>query len=146
MASMALATLDLVARDDARPAFPAVHLGGHAVLSCGELAGLAGESGRVLRHDGKALAPCAGGRDLPALLACLAALRPGRAVAFLPASDEILPACQPRLVAPAPGPGTALADGTVAVIGALGLTAAVRAPATPGIWPARCANCPAGRR
>ena len=53
-ASMALVTLDLVTQDDARPAFPAVHLGGHAVLSCGELAGMAGESERVLRHDGKA--------------------------------------------------------------------------------------------
>jgi hypothetical protein len=137
MVSMALATLDLVTHDDAQPAFPAVHLGGHSVLSCGELAGLAGESERVLR---------AGGRDLPALLACLAALRPGHAVAFLPASDEILSACQPGLVAPAPGSGTGLADNAAAVISALGLTAAVRAPATLGIWPARCANCPAGQR
>jgi hypothetical protein len=39
MVSMALATLDLVTHDDARPGFPAVHLEGHAVLSCGELAG-----------------------------------------------------------------------------------------------------------
>jgi hypothetical protein len=75
MVSMALATLDLVTHDDAQPAFPAVHLGGHAVLSCGELAG-----------------------------------------------------------------------NTAAVISAPGLTAAVRAPATLGIWPARCANCPAGQR
>jgi hypothetical protein len=96
MVSMALATLDLVTHDDARPAFPAVHLGGHAVLSCGEPAGLAGESERVLRHDGKALVLRAGGRDLPALPACLAG--------------------------------------------------AVRGPATPSIWPARCANCPAGQR
>jgi len=85
-------------------------------------------------------------RDLPALLACLAALRPGHAVAFLPASDEILSACQPGLVAPAPGSGTGLAGNTAAVVSALGLTAAVRAPATLGIWPARCANCPAGQR
>jgi hypothetical protein len=56
----------------------AVYLGGHAVLSCGELAGLAGD--------------------------------------------------------------------TAAVTSALGLAAAVRAPATLGIWPARCANCPAGQR
>ena len=28
----------------------------------------------------------------------------------------------------------------------LGLTAAIRAPATLGVWPARCANCPAGQR
>jgi hypothetical protein len=75
MVSMALATLDLVTHDDAQPAFPAVHLGGHAVLSCGELAG-----------------------------------------------------------------------NTAAVISALGRTAAVRAPATLGSWPARCANCPAGQR
>jgi hypothetical protein len=68
------------------------------------------------------------------------------AVAFLPASDEILSACQPGLVAPAPGSGTGLAGNTAAVISALGLTAAVRAPATLGIWPARCANCPAGQR
>jgi hypothetical protein len=146
MVSMALATLDLVPHDDAQSAFPAVHLGGHAVLSRGELAGLAGESERVLRHDGKSLVLRAGGRDLPALLACLAALRPGRAVAFLPAPDEILSACQPGLVAPAPGSGTGLAGNTAAVISALGLTAAVRAPATLGIWPARCANCPAGQR
>jgi hypothetical protein len=128
MVPMALATLDLVPHDDAQPAFPAVHLGGHAVLSCGELAGLAGESERVLRHDGKALVLRAGGRDLPALLACLAALRPGHAVAFLP------------------GSGTGLAGNTAAVISAPGLTAAVRAPATLGIWPARRANCPAGQR
>jgi hypothetical protein len=50
MVSMALATPDLVARDDAWPAFPAVYLEGHTVLSYGELAGLAGGSGRVLRH------------------------------------------------------------------------------------------------
>jgi hypothetical protein len=146
MVPMALATLDLVTRDDARPAFPAVHLGGRAVLSCGELAGLAGESERVLRHDGKAPVLRAGGRDLPALLARLAALLPGHAVAFPAASDEILSACQPGLVAPAPGSGTGLAGSAAAVISALGLTAAVRAPAALGIWPARCANCPAGRR
>jgi hypothetical protein len=79
MVSMALATLDLVAHDDARPAFPAVYLEGHTVLSYGELAGLAGESGRVLRHDSKALVLCAGDRDLATLLAYLAALRLGHA-------------------------------------------------------------------
>ena len=42
MVSGALATLDLVARDDGRPAFPAVYLEGHTVLFYGELAGLAG--------------------------------------------------------------------------------------------------------
>jgi hypothetical protein len=49
-----------VTHDDAQPAFRAVHLEGHAVLSYGELAGLAGESERVLRYDGKALVLCAG--------------------------------------------------------------------------------------
>jgi len=76
---MALATLDLVARDDGRPAFPAVCLEGHAVVSYGELAGSAGESGRVLRRDSKALVLCAGDRDLATLLAYLAALRLGYA-------------------------------------------------------------------
>jgi hypothetical protein len=33
MVSRALATLDLVDHDDARPAFPAVYLEGHAVLA-----------------------------------------------------------------------------------------------------------------
>jgi hypothetical protein len=37
------------------------------------------DSGRVLRHDSKALVLCAGDRDLPALLAYLAALRLGHA-------------------------------------------------------------------
>src|SRR5215469_15134502 len=62
MVSMPLATLDLVGHDDARPAFPAVHLEGHTVLSYGELAGLVGESERVLRHDNRALLLCAGDR------------------------------------------------------------------------------------
>jgi hypothetical protein len=79
MVSMALATLDLVAHDDARPALAAVYLEGHAVLSCGELAGPVGESGRVLRLDSKALVLCAGDRDLATLLAYLAALRLGHA-------------------------------------------------------------------
>ena len=38
MVSMALATLDLLTHDDAQPAFPAVHLEGQTVLSCGESA------------------------------------------------------------------------------------------------------------
>ena len=62
MVSIALATLDLVTHDDAQPAFPAVHLEGHTVLSYGELAELVGESERVLRHDSKALVLCAGDR------------------------------------------------------------------------------------
>jgi acyl-CoA synthetase (AMP-forming)/AMP-acid ligase II len=107
---MVLPTLDLVTHDDAQPAFPAVHLGDHSVLSYGELAGLVGESERVLRHDGKALVLCAGDRDLPTLLAYLAALRLGHAVAFLPASIENLSAYQPEFVVPAPGSGTGLAD------------------------------------
>jgi hypothetical protein len=139
MVPMTLATLDLVTHDDAQPAFLAVHLGGQALLSCGELAGLAGESERVPRHGGNALVLRARGRDLPAL-------RPGHAVAFLPASDEILSACQPGLVAAAPGSGTGLAGNTAAVISALGLSVAGRALATLGIWRARCANCLAGQR
>jgi acyl-CoA synthetase (AMP-forming)/AMP-acid ligase II len=110
MASMALATLDFVTHDNAQPAFPAVHLEGHTVLSYGELAELVGESERVLHHDSKALVLCAGDRDLPTLLAYLAALRLGHAVAFLPASNEILSAYQPEFVVPAPGSGTGLTD------------------------------------
>jgi hypothetical protein len=69
MVSAALATLDLVTHDDARSAFPAVHLEGHAVLSCGELTGLADESERVLRHGSKVLVLCAGECVLPTPLA-----------------------------------------------------------------------------
>lgn len=110
MVSTALAALDLVTHDDAQPAFPALHLEGNTVLSYGELAELVGESERVLRHDSKALVLCAGDRDLPTLLAYLAALRLGHAVAFLPASNEILSAYQPEFVIPAPGSGSGLAD------------------------------------
>ena len=110
MVSMAQPTLDLVTHDDAQPAFPAVHLEDRTVLSYGELAGLVGEFERVLRHDSKALVLCAGDRDLPTLLAYLAALRLGHAVAFMPASKEILSAYQPEFVVPAPGSGAGLAD------------------------------------
>ena len=105
-----LATLDLVTHDDAQPAFPAVYLEGHTVLSYGELAELVRESERVLHHDSKALVLCAGDRDLPTLLAYLAALRLGHAVAFLPASNEIIEAYQPEFVVPAPGGRNGLAD------------------------------------
>ncbi|HEX6527097.1 MAG TPA: AMP-binding protein [Streptosporangiaceae bacterium] len=107
---MAVGTLDLVTHDDARSASPAVHLEGRATLTYGELAELVGEFERALRHDEKALVLCAGDRDLPTLLAYLAALRLGHAVAFLPASNEILSAYQPEFVVPAPGQGTGLAD------------------------------------
>jgi acyl-CoA synthetase (AMP-forming)/AMP-acid ligase II len=107
---MASATLDLVTHDDAQPAFPAVHLEDRTILSYGELAGLVGEFERVLRHESKALVLCAGDRDLPTLLAYLAALRLGHAVAFLPASNEILSAYQPEFVVPAPGSGAGLAN------------------------------------
>jgi len=107
---MPLATLDLVTHDDARPASPALYLEGHDVLSYGELAGLVGESEQALRHDSKALVLCAGDRDLPTLLAYIAALRLGHAVAFLPASNEIISAYQPEFVVPAPGGGNGLAD------------------------------------
>jgi hypothetical protein len=100
--SMTLATQDLVTHNDAQSAFPAVHLEGHTLLSYGELAGLVGESGRVPRHDSKARVLCAGDRDLPTLLAYLAALRLGHAVAFLAASidHELL---KPPDTAPSPG-------------------------------------------
>lgn len=107
---MASATLDLVTHDDAHSTSPAVHLEDRSVLSYGELAGLVRESERVLRHTGKALVLCAGDRDLPTLLAYLAALRLGHVVAFLPASVENLAAYQPEFVVPAPGLGTPLAD------------------------------------
>lgn len=67
MVSGTLATLDLVTRGDAWLASPAAYLGGRAVLSCGELTGLAGGSGPVLRRVSKALVLHAGDRDLPAL-------------------------------------------------------------------------------
>ncbi len=107
---MMSATLDLVTHDDAQPTSSAVHLEGHATLTYGELAELVGEFERALRHDAKALVLCAGDRDLPTLLAYLAALRLGHAVAFLPASNEILSAYQPEFVVPAPGSGSGLAD------------------------------------
>jgi hypothetical protein len=80
MVSRASATLNLVTRDDAQPAFLAVHLEGHTEL--------ASESERVLHHDSQALVLCAGDRDLPTLLAYLAALRLGHATAFVPASID----------------------------------------------------------
>src|SRR5215472_11272179 len=95
--------LDLVTHDDVQRGSAAVHLPGGAVLTYGELAGLAGEAERVLGHDGKALVLCAGDRDLPTLVAYLAALRMGHAVAFLPASAQVLSAYQPEFVVPAPG-------------------------------------------
>ena len=101
--------LDLVTHDDARPALPALHLEGRTTLTYGELAELVGEFERALRCDGKALVLCAGDRDLPTLLAYLAALRLGHAVAFLPASNEILRAYQPEFVVPAPGSAPGLA-------------------------------------
>jgi hypothetical protein len=80
MVSRASATLNLVTHDDAQPKFLTVHLEGHTEL--------AGESERVLHHDSQALVLCAGDRDLPTLLAYLAALRLGPAVAFLAASID----------------------------------------------------------
>jgi acyl-coenzyme A synthetase/AMP-(fatty) acid ligase len=108
--AMMSATLDLVTHEDARPASSALYLKGHAVLTYGELAKSVGEFERALRYDNKALVLCAGDRDLPTLLAYLAALRLGHAVAFLPASSEMLSAYQPEFVVPAPGSGSGLAD------------------------------------
>ena len=67
-----------------------MHLEDHTMLTYGELTELISESQRALRHEDKALVLCAGDRDLPTLLAYLAALRLGHTVAFLPASNEIL--------------------------------------------------------
>jgi acyl-CoA synthetase (AMP-forming)/AMP-acid ligase II len=108
--SPAPSTLDLVAHDDARPKSPALHLDRNTAVSYGELAELVGQCEQVLRHDGKALVLCAGDRDLPTLLAYLAALRSGHTVAFLPASADILRAYRPEFVVPAPGRGPAPAD------------------------------------
>src|SRR5579863_5228805 len=106
--AMLPATLDLVTHDDAQPTSPAVYLKGDNALTYGDLAKLVGEFERALRHDGKALVLCAGDRDLSTLLAYLAALRLGHAVAFLPASSEILSAYEPEFVVPAPGSGSGL--------------------------------------
>jgi acyl-CoA synthetase (AMP-forming)/AMP-acid ligase II len=108
--AMASATFDLVTHEDARPASPAIHLAGGGTLTYGELAESVGEYERALRHDGKALVLCAGDRDLPTLLAYLAALRLGHTAAFLPASNEILSAYQPEFVVPAPDSAAVLAD------------------------------------
>ncbi|MBV9448705.1 MAG: AMP-binding protein [Streptosporangiaceae bacterium] len=107
---MEAGTFDLVTHDHAQPASPAVHMEGRVTLTYGELAGLTGEFEQALRHDEKALVLCAGDRDLPTVTAYLAALRMGHAVAFLPASNEILSAYQPEFVVPAPGSETGLAD------------------------------------
>jgi acyl-CoA synthetase (AMP-forming)/AMP-acid ligase II len=98
-----VAMLDLVTHDRAAPSSPAVSVAGRETLTYGDLAGLVDGVERVLRHDGKALVLCAGDRDLPTLLAYLAALRLGHTVAFLPASREILAAYRPEFVVPAPG-------------------------------------------
>jgi acyl-coenzyme A synthetase/AMP-(fatty) acid ligase len=84
---MVSATLDLVTHDDAQPTSSALYLKGHTALTYGELASSVSEFERALRHDDKALVLCAGDRDLPTLLAYLAALRLGHAIAFLPASN-----------------------------------------------------------
>jgi len=108
--AMALGMLDLVAHEQASPRSPAVHLTGNRTLSYGDLAELVGEAERALRHDDKALVLCAGDRDLPTLLAYLAALRLGHTVAFMPATTEILSAYRPDFVVPGPGPGEDLTD------------------------------------
>jgi acyl-CoA synthetase (AMP-forming)/AMP-acid ligase II len=108
--AMAPATLDLVTHNDAQPKFSAVHLEGGTTLTYGQLAELVGEFEQALRHDGKALVLCEGDRDLPTVLAYLAALRLGHTVAFLPASHEILTAYQPEFVVTVPGSGARLAN------------------------------------
>jgi acyl-CoA synthetase (AMP-forming)/AMP-acid ligase II len=107
---MTSATFDLVTHDEAQPARPAVHLEDRTTLTYGELADLVGEFESALHNNGKALVLCAGDRDLPTLLAYLAALRLGHVVAFLPASTEIISAYQPEFVVPAPGAQNGLAN------------------------------------
>ncbi|MDQ2586703.1 AMP-dependent acyl-CoA synthetase [Saccharothrix yanglingensis] len=105
MTSMPPAMLDLVTHDQASPRSPAVHLVGGRTLSYGDVARLVAEAEQALRHNGKALVLCAGDRDLPTVVAYLAALRLGHTVAFLPASHEILSLYRPEFVLPAPGGG-----------------------------------------
>lgn len=100
MCPMGLATLDLVTHDGASASAPAVRFSGNT-LTYGDLAGLVDDMTEALRHEDKALVLCAGDRDLPTLLAYLAALRLGHTVAFLPATREILSAYQPEFVVPA---------------------------------------------
>ena len=99
---MPTATLDLVTHEEAPPRSPAVHLVGGRTLSYGDVAELVAAAERSLRHNGKALVLCAGDRDLPTLVAYLAALRLGHTVAFMPASSEILSKYRPEFVVPAP--------------------------------------------
>jgi acyl-CoA synthetase (AMP-forming)/AMP-acid ligase II len=107
---MSSATLDLVAHNGAHPASPAIYLEDRTTLTYGELTEAVSEFQRALRYEDKALVLCAGDRDLPTLLAYLAALRLGHTVAFLPASNEILSAYQPEFVVLARGSGTGLSD------------------------------------
>jgi hypothetical protein len=86
------------------------------------VAGLAGETGRVLRHGSKALVLCAGDRDLTTLLAYLAALRLGT---------------------PSGCPGPLLYSGA-ADTGTESWW--YEPPRQPGAWPARCARCSADQR
>jgi acyl-coenzyme A synthetase/AMP-(fatty) acid ligase len=102
--------LDLVTHDNAAPRLPAVSVAGGHVLTYGDLAGLVATAEAALRHDGKALVLCAGDRDLPTLLAYLAALRLGHTVAFMAASPDILSAYQPEFVVPALGAGAGLRE------------------------------------
>src|SRR5580704_11080831 len=107
---MSSATLDLVAHNGAHPASPAIYLEDRTTLTYGELTEAVSEFQRALRYEDKALVLCAGDRDLPTLLAYLAALRLGHTVAFLPASNEVLSAYRPEFVVPAPGGGAGLAE------------------------------------
>ncbi len=107
---MPQAMLDLVTHAKAPPRSPAVHLVGGRTLSYADLAGLVSEAEHALRHNGKALVLCAGDRDVPTLVAYLAALRLGHTVAFLPASREIVSKYRPEFVVPAPGGAEDLTD------------------------------------
>ncbi len=163
MTSRALATLDLVDHDDARPAFPTVYLEGHTVLSYGELAGSADESGRdaycrlarALGEEFTVLGIQAAGlcsdaeprRMVPAMAAAYAgtvrAVRPtgpylagGCGISAAIACEMAARLDDVRLVA---ATGTGLPEppdtGTESWLD--------EPPRQPGAWPARCASCSA---
>ncbi|MGD0067183.1 MAG: hypothetical protein ABSB76_27565 [Streptosporangiaceae bacterium] len=164
---MALATLDLVAHDDARPAFPAVYLEGHTVLSYGELAGLAGESGRVLRHADRLSGLPVAIQDGDGTRPLLFLIHPdnGRAgpygrLAYGLGEEFAVSGIQAGGLYSGAEPRRMVMAGAlddVRLVAAIG-TGLLEPPDTgteswwdepprqPGAWPARCANCSADQR
>lgn len=92
--------LDLLQRDDtARRSRSAVVLG-RSTLTYGELGDHVAGVEKSLWHKDKALVLCSGDRELSTLVAYLAALRTGHAVAFMPATAEVVSAYRPEFVVP----------------------------------------------